>query len=228
LWVQARQVKPAVHTGFMLRSQDLPVEDLWAAATSNNKRLVMCGHSLGGAVAMLGTLRLLQSSGAAAQQQEAQPAEADGACSSSSSRSSSSGAASGSGRRQASAPARAASRLAQAAHGEQSLLRCVTFAAPPFSNQAFAKVVSEAGWDKLMLVSGRCHSLLRGRLPCILPASPLPPTIPSPCPRDALPRTLRPPPPTHTQFHRDAAAAARPGPGARPQTQIPTPTRATP
>lgn len=49
----------AVHRGFLGRAQGLPVEALWAHARSLSLRVVLCGHSLGGAVAQLCALRLL-------------------------------------------------------------------------------------------------------------------------------------------------------------------------
>eukprot|EP00892_Ulva_mutabilis_P003885 jgi/Ulvmu1/1869/UM012_0025.1 len=55
--------KPAsnvlVHQGFMARSQHIPIKQLYEHARSSGKRLLLCGHSLGGAVATLCTLRLL-------------------------------------------------------------------------------------------------------------------------------------------------------------------------
>lgn len=52
---------PAVHGGFLRRSINIPVESLFLHARKQSLRLVICGHSLGGAVAILCTLRLLSS-----------------------------------------------------------------------------------------------------------------------------------------------------------------------
>eukprot|EP00887_Chlorella_sp_A99_P005865 scaffold1.g5865.t1 len=51
---------PAAHRGFVQRARIIPIESLYAEACRRGKRLVLCGHSLGGAVAQLCTLRLLQ------------------------------------------------------------------------------------------------------------------------------------------------------------------------
>ncbi|KAK9909436.1 hypothetical protein WJX75_002253 [Coccomyxa subellipsoidea] len=50
---------PTAHQGFLARSESVLVELLYAHASKQNKRLVLCGHSLGGAVAQLCALRLL-------------------------------------------------------------------------------------------------------------------------------------------------------------------------
>ena len=55
----ARAQLPAAHGGFLSRSEGIPIEALWRHAQKQGLRLVVCGHSLGGAVAMLSTLRLL-------------------------------------------------------------------------------------------------------------------------------------------------------------------------
>lgn len=54
LWLQ-----PAVHGGFLKRSVNIPIESLFLYARRRSLRFVICGHSLGGAVAILCTLRLL-------------------------------------------------------------------------------------------------------------------------------------------------------------------------
>jgi pimeloyl-ACP methyl ester carboxylesterase len=54
LWLQ-----PAVHGGFLKRSVNIPIESLFLHARRRSLRFVICGHSLGGAVAILCTLRLL-------------------------------------------------------------------------------------------------------------------------------------------------------------------------
>ncbi|KAA6420193.1 MAG: hypothetical protein FRX49_09856, partial [Trebouxia sp. A1-2] len=48
------------HRGFLARARGIPVEALYAHAKRQGRRLVLCGHSLGGAVALLCALRLLQ------------------------------------------------------------------------------------------------------------------------------------------------------------------------
>jgi alpha-beta hydrolase superfamily lysophospholipase len=55
----AQAAAPGVHRGFLGRAQAVQVEPLWTHARQQGLRLVLCGHSLGGAVAQLCTLRLL-------------------------------------------------------------------------------------------------------------------------------------------------------------------------
>lgn len=50
---------PLVHRGFLNRARSVPVEAIYAQAEARGKRLVLCGHSLGGAVAALCTVSLL-------------------------------------------------------------------------------------------------------------------------------------------------------------------------
>jgi hypothetical protein len=52
----------AAHSGFSRRSMAIPLLELRDAARAAGKRLVLCGHSLGGAVAMLSAVTLLRSS----------------------------------------------------------------------------------------------------------------------------------------------------------------------
>jgi len=52
-----------VHGGFLARSRDIPAVALFALAQHRRQQLVFCGHSLGGAVAVLCTLRLLRELG---------------------------------------------------------------------------------------------------------------------------------------------------------------------
>lgn len=48
------------HQGFVSRSRGLPIVELFVEARRRGKRLVLCGHSLGGAVAQLNTIYLLE------------------------------------------------------------------------------------------------------------------------------------------------------------------------
>lgn len=50
----------AAHRGFLARAGSIPVQQLYQEARARGKRLVLCGHSLGGAVASLCAIRLLQ------------------------------------------------------------------------------------------------------------------------------------------------------------------------
>lgn len=51
------QALPAAHRGFLARARAIHIEQLYELAVSSGRRLVLCGHSLGGAVAKLCTLR---------------------------------------------------------------------------------------------------------------------------------------------------------------------------
>jgi len=50
----------AAHSGFLSRAKGVPIEEIYHHALSRGLHLVLCGHSLGGAVAKLCTLRLLR------------------------------------------------------------------------------------------------------------------------------------------------------------------------
>ncbi|KAL6967952.1 hypothetical protein U1Q18_033755 [Sarracenia purpurea var. burkii] len=52
--------KPAVHRGFMARAKGIPALELYRLAQKKKRKLVLCGHSLGGAVAALATLAILR------------------------------------------------------------------------------------------------------------------------------------------------------------------------
>ncbi|EYU40651.1 hypothetical protein ABFS82_14G057200 [Erythranthe guttata] len=52
--------KPAVHRGFMTRAKGIPALELYRLAQKKKRKLVLCGHSLGGAVAVLATLAILR------------------------------------------------------------------------------------------------------------------------------------------------------------------------
>ena len=51
---------PAAHAGFLKRARAVNIEQLNDLASQSGRRLVLCGHSLGGAVAKLTALRLLR------------------------------------------------------------------------------------------------------------------------------------------------------------------------
>ncbi|KAK9796242.1 hypothetical protein WJX73_000286 [Symbiochloris irregularis] len=55
-----RSAAPAAHRGFVQRARTIPAESLYTEALQSNRTLVLCGHSLGGAVAALSTVRLLR------------------------------------------------------------------------------------------------------------------------------------------------------------------------
>ncbi|GJN21077.1 hypothetical protein PR202_gb08525 [Eleusine coracana subsp. coracana] len=55
-----RKPKPAAHRGFMARAKGIPALELYNLAQRKNRKLVLCGHSLGGAVAALATLAILR------------------------------------------------------------------------------------------------------------------------------------------------------------------------
>ncbi|KAK7389317.1 hypothetical protein VNO78_24206 [Psophocarpus tetragonolobus] len=52
--------KPAAHRGFMARAKGIPALELYRLAQKKKRKLVLCGHSLGGAVAVLATLAILR------------------------------------------------------------------------------------------------------------------------------------------------------------------------
>lgn len=54
------KVKPAAHRGFLARAKKIPATELYRLAQRRDRRLVLCGHSLGGAVAVLATLAILR------------------------------------------------------------------------------------------------------------------------------------------------------------------------
>ncbi|XP_076930259.1 uncharacterized protein LOC143594982 [Bidens hawaiensis] len=53
-------IKPAAHRGFMSRAKGIPALELYKLAQKKKRKLVLCGHSLGGAVAVLSTLAILR------------------------------------------------------------------------------------------------------------------------------------------------------------------------
>ncbi|CAH2054648.1 unnamed protein product, partial [Thlaspi arvense] len=52
--------KPAAHRGFLARAKGIPALELYRLAQKKKQKLVLCGHSLGGAVAALATLAILR------------------------------------------------------------------------------------------------------------------------------------------------------------------------
>ncbi|KAF8081510.1 hypothetical protein N665_0881s0011 [Sinapis alba] len=52
--------KPAAHRGFLARAKGIPALELYRLAQKKQRKLVLCGHSLGGAVAALATLAILR------------------------------------------------------------------------------------------------------------------------------------------------------------------------
>ncbi|KAG0485855.1 hypothetical protein HPP92_009934 [Vanilla planifolia] len=55
-----KNTKPAAHRGFMARAKGIPALEIYRLAQKKNRKLVLCGHSLGGAVAALATLAILR------------------------------------------------------------------------------------------------------------------------------------------------------------------------
>ncbi|PIN01128.1 Triacylglycerol lipase [Handroanthus impetiginosus] len=65
--------KPAVHRGFMARAKGIPALELYRLAQKKRRKLVLCGHSLGGAVAVLATLAILRVIAVASKETERVP-----------------------------------------------------------------------------------------------------------------------------------------------------------
>nr|XP_009593452.2 uncharacterized protein LOC104090107 [Nicotiana tomentosiformis] len=62
--------KPAAHRGFMARAKGIPALELYRLAQKKKRKLVLCGHSLGGAVAVLATLAILRVFAASSKENE--------------------------------------------------------------------------------------------------------------------------------------------------------------
>ncbi|KAG4191402.1 hypothetical protein ERO13_A07G090700v2 [Gossypium hirsutum] len=54
------RLEPAAHRGFLARAKGIPALELYRLAQKKKRKLVLCGHSLGGAVAALATLAILR------------------------------------------------------------------------------------------------------------------------------------------------------------------------
>jgi hypothetical protein len=145
---------PAAHGGFSGRSVAVPISALYAHAAASNKRLVLCGHSLGGAVALLCTIKILRIwaahrlglKGAAAAAADRAAAAACGG------KGGGGGRAKGrQGRKQRdNLHLAAAAAAAAAAPYADPNIRCITFAAPAVANESLAAEVVAAGWDRLI------------------------------------------------------------------------------
>ncbi|VVA96811.1 unnamed protein product [Arabis nemorensis] len=57
---RSQKPKPAAHRGFLARAKGIPALELYRLAQKKKRKLVLCGHSLGGAVAALATLAILR------------------------------------------------------------------------------------------------------------------------------------------------------------------------
>jgi len=121
----SRSRSSRAHIGFLKRANSaaVSISELHAAAAAAGKRLVLTGHSLGGAVAVLTTVRLLRTLAAAAAGQAQGPI----------SDSSATAAAAGFGLLGDSADPR---------------VRCISFATPAMANSHLLQEVTAAGWDQ--------------------------------------------------------------------------------
>lgn len=113
------------HIGFLKRANSaaVSISELHTAAAAAGKRLVLTGHSLGGAVAVLTTVRLLRSLTAGQQAQG------------------------GSNNHSAVAAATSAG-LAQSGANTEPRVRCISFATPAMANSDLLQEVTAAGWDQ--------------------------------------------------------------------------------
>lgn len=127
----------------------MPLEALYARAAAARKRLVLCGHSLGGAVALLCTIKLLRiwaarqlcpggRCGGAGAVRPPGPAKGGKARGRKARQ-----------RRNNQHLAAAAAAAAKAPNADPNI-RCLTFAAPAVANESLAAEVVAAGWDRLI------------------------------------------------------------------------------
>ncbi|KAJ4814837.1 Lipase class 3-like [Rhynchospora pubera] len=65
-----KKSRPAAHKGFLARAKGIPALELYNLAQRKNRKLVLCGHSLGGAVAVLATLAILRIVASSSQSKE--------------------------------------------------------------------------------------------------------------------------------------------------------------
>ncbi|KAI8475644.1 MAG: hypothetical protein J3K34DRAFT_41396 [Monoraphidium minutum] len=153
---------PAAHGGFSGRSVAVPLEELYEQALSAGKRMVLCGHSLGGAVALLCTIKLLRiwaarqlggsyaAEGGGVREAVVGAPGAGGGAQAPRSR------AAARREKRARQQARSAAHIAAAAAAAAAApfadprIRCITFAAPAVANESLAAEVVAAGWDRLM------------------------------------------------------------------------------
>jgi pimeloyl-ACP methyl ester carboxylesterase len=146
----------------------VPLEELYAQAVASKKRLVLAGHSLGGAVALLCAIKLLRiwaarKLGGAYVPPPPGPAGAgraqDGAGKGRAAGGGGGGGKGGGGGRGGGRQGRqrrdnehlaAAAAAAAADPNADPNVRCITFAAPAVANESLAAEVVAAGWDRLM------------------------------------------------------------------------------
>lgn len=149
---------PAAHRGFSARSLGIPIHELYARAAAAGKRLVLCGHSLGGAVALLCTIKLLRiwaahqlgaDSGTSSDEDDDEQEEDGRARRSGGGAATAAEAARARQRRRDGHLAAAAAAAAAAPYADPNI-RCITFAAPAVANESLAAEVVAAGWDRLI------------------------------------------------------------------------------
>ena len=111
---------PRVHRGFLARARGVPVVHLYAEARRRKLRLVLCGHSLGGAVASVAAVRLLCHLRALPPDEPShgRTSPRDG-------------------------------RRRSAADDALSRLRVISFAQPPVGDAALAALVRAEGWESV-------------------------------------------------------------------------------
>jgi hypothetical protein len=135
------------HIGFIRRANQsaMPIGALHASAASTGKRLVLTGHSLGGAVAALTTVRLLQ---ALAIPQA---------------------------NRKTTSSIQQAAVAKGSPVNPDPMVRCISFATPAVANDHLLQEVSAAGWDEYIVnivIPGEGHDEID--LLCLLGNEPHP------------------------------------------------------